>query len=69
MGSGITYPHGEGPLWLPLVFSALRLPKAQNLVSDKYFDFSAHRHQKQPPMRNRVKIFFPFSLYLKLKNN
>ena len=50
MGSGITYPHGGGPLWHPLVFSALRLPKAQNLVSDKYFDFFLSiEHQKQPP--------------------
>ena len=33
----------------PLVFSALRLPKAQNLVSDKYFDFFLSIDTKNSP--------------------
>ena len=50
MGSGITYPHKGGPLWPPLVFSALRLPTAQNLVSDKYFDFFLSIDTKNSPL-------------------
>ena len=53
-------PHGiwnnvstwGGALWPHLVFSALRLPKAQNLVSDKYFDFFLSIDTKNSPLND-----------------
>ena len=43
-------PHGIWNNVSTWVFSALRLPKAQNLVSDKYFDFFLSIDTKNSPL-------------------
>ena len=54
MGSRMTLFHGGGPLWPPLVFLALGLPKAKDMLSDKYFGLQLSIDTKNSPLCNII---------------